>query len=149
MVKVAIVGAGGKMGKTLLEACAEAEGMEISVATERAGSSLVGIDAGELAGLGKNGVIIVDALDNAEQDFDVLIDFTRPEPTMSHLAWCLEHNKNIVIGTTGFSDEEKLQIATASKSISVVLAPNFSVGVNLTLKLLEMAAKVLGDDVDI
>ena len=149
MIKVAIVGAGGKMGKTLLEACAEAEGMELSVATERADSSLIGVDAGELSGLGTNGVIITDSLDNAEQDFDVLIDFTRPEPTLNHLAWCIEHNKSIVIGTTGFSDDEKEQITAASKKIPLVLAPNFSVGVNLTLKLLQTAAKVLGDDVDI
>ena len=149
MIKVAIVGAGGRMGKTLLEACAEAEGLEVSVATEREGSSLIGVDANELVGLTKSGVTIADSLDEAEQDFDVLIDFTRPEPTLSHLAWCVEHQKSIVIGTTGFSDEEKAQITAASKSIPVVLAANFSVGVNLTLKLLETAAKVLGDDVDI
>ncbi len=149
MINVAIVGAGGKMGKTLLEACVEAEGMELSVAIERADSSLIGVDAGELSGLGTNGIIITDSLDHAEQDFDVLIDFTRPEPTLNHLAWCIEHNKSIVIGTTGFSDEEKEQITAASKKIPLVLAPNFSVGVNLTLKLLQTAAKVLGDDVDI
>ena len=148
-IKVAIVGAGGRMGKTLLEACAEAEGLELTVATERAGSSLIGVDAGELAGLGTNGIIIADSLENAEHDFDVLIDFTRPEPTLLHLAWCLEHKKSIVIGTTGFTDEEKEQINLASKNIPIVLAANFSVGVNLTLKLLETAAKVLGDDVDI
>lgn len=149
MIKVAVVGAGGKMGKTLLEACAEAEGIELSVATEREGSSLVGVDSGELAGLGSNGVIITDSLDKAEQDFDVLIDFTRPEPTLKHLAWCVDNKKSMVIGTTGFTDDEKAQITKAAESIPIVFAPNFSVGVNLTLKLLETAAKVLGDDVDI
>lgn len=149
MISVAIVGAGGRMGKTLLEACAEKEGVAVSVATERVGSSLIGVDANELIGLEKSGITIVDSLDNAEKDFDVLIDFTRPEPTMSHLAWCVAHNKSIVIGTTGFSDEEKSQIGAAAQRIPVVLAANFSVGVNLTLKLLETAAKVLGDEVDI
>jgi len=149
MIKVAIVGAGGKMGKTLLEACAEKDGLEVTVATEREGSSLIGVDAGELVGLGKTDVAIADSLGNAEQDFDVLIDFTRPEPTLSHLDWCVKHNKRIVIGTTGFSDEEKAHIVSAAKSIPVVFAANFSVGVNLTLKLLETTAKVLGDDVDI
>ncbi|HEC04588.1 MAG TPA: 4-hydroxy-tetrahydrodipicolinate reductase, partial [Thiothrix sp.] len=125
-IKVAIVGAGGRMGKTLLEACAEAENTELTVATERAGSSLVGVDANELAGLGKSDVHIVDSLDNATQDFDVLIDFTRPEPTMAHLAWCVKNKKSIIIGTTGFSDDEKQQITEASKEIPIVFAPNFS-----------------------
>lgn len=149
MTNIAIVGAAGRMGKTLIEACNESDALNFTVATEYPESSLIGADAGELAGIGKAGVPIVSSLDQAEQDFDVLVDFTRPEPTMQHLAWCTQHQKKMVIGTTGFSDVEKQQIEEASKTISIMHAPNMSVGVNLTLKLLDMAARVLGDDVDI
>lgn len=149
MIKVAIVGAAGRMGKILIEACAESEEAMLTVATEHPESSLIGADAGEVAGIGKNGVIISDSLDNAENDFDVLVDFTRPIPTLNHLDWCVKNNKAIIIGTTGFSDDEKAQIETAGKKIPIVFAANFSVGVTLTLKLLETAARVLGDSVDI
>ena len=148
-LNIAIVGAGGKMGKTLLEACEVSDDLCVSVATERYGSSLIGVDAGELIGSAKSGVAIADSLENAKNDFDILIDFTRPEPTLAHLAWCIAHKKPIVIGTTGFSESEKCTIKEASKQIPVVFAANFSVGVNLTFKLLEMAAKVMGDEVDI
>lgn len=149
MLNIAIVGAGGRMGRTLLEACAETDNMQVSVATERQGSSLIGVDAGELVGLAKSGVTISDSLESANNDFDLLIDFTQPEPTLDHLAWCVAHKKAIIIGTTGFSDTEKAAITDAATHISVVFAANFSVGVNLSFKLLEMAAKVMGDDVDI
>lgn len=149
MVKIAVVGAAGRMGKILIEACVESDDAQLSVATEHPESSLLGADAGEVAGIGKNGVIIAASLDDAENNFDVLIDFTRPEPTLSHLDWCVENNKSIVIGTTGFSDEEKAKIDAAGEKISIVFAANFSVGVTLSLKLLEIAAKTLGDSVDI
>lgn len=149
MTNIAIVGAAGRMGKTLIEACHQTDGLNFTVATEYPQSSLIGADAGELAGIGKTGVLIVGSLDDAEQDFDILIDFTRPEPCLDHLEWCQQNNKKIIIGTTGFSDEEKQQIEKVSESIAIIFAPNMSVGVNLTLKLLEMAATVLGDDVDI
>lgn len=149
MTRVAIVGAAGRMGKILIEACHANEGTELTVATEYAESSLIGADAGEVAGIGKSGVVIAPSLDDAEQDFDVLIDFTRPDPTLDHLSWCLEHDKKMVIGTTGFSDDEKAQIYAAGKLAPVVFAANFSVGVTLSLKLLDMAARVMGDNVDI
>ncbi|GAA0414211.1 4-hydroxy-tetrahydrodipicolinate reductase [Cocleimonas flava] len=149
MVNIAVVGAAGRMGKILIEACAESDDAQLSVATEHPESSLLGADAGEVAGIGKNGVIIAASLDEAENDFDVLIDFTRPEPTLNHLDWCVKNNKSIVIGTTGFSDEEKAKIDAAGEKISIVFAANFSVGVTLSLKLLEIAAKTLGDSVDI
>ncbi|MEE9351573.1 MAG: 4-hydroxy-tetrahydrodipicolinate reductase [Thiotrichaceae bacterium] len=149
MTNIAIVGAAGRMGKTLIEACNETENLNVTVATEYPESSLLGADAGELAGVGKLGVKIAGSLDDAEQDFDILIDFTRPEPCLKHLAWCKQNNKKMIIGTTGFSDEEKQTITETAESIAVILAPNMSVGVNLTLKLLDMAARVLGDDVDI
>ena len=149
MIKVAIVGAAGRMGKILIEACAESEEAKLTVATEHPESTLIGADAGEVAAIGKNGVIISDSLDSAENDFDVLVDFTRPIPTMNHLDWCVKNKKAIIIGTTGFSDDEKAQIESAGKKIPIVFAANFSVGVTLTLKLLETAARVLGDSVDI
>lgn len=149
MAKIAIVGSAGRMGKTLIEACHESEGTVLTVATELPDSSLLGADAGELAGVGKNAVKISGSLDAAEQDFDILIDFTRPEATLAHLAWCREHGKGIVIGTTGFTDEQKQQLTDAANDTPIVFAPNMSVGVNLTLKLLDMAARVLGDEVDI
>ncbi len=149
MINIAIVGAAGRMGKILAEACAASDYARFSVATEHPDSSLIGADAGEVAGIGKNGVIIADSLDHAENDFDVLIDFTRPAPTLNHLDWCVKNNKAMVIGTTGFSDDEKAQIQTAGKTIPIVFAANYSVGVTLSLKLLEIAAKVLGDSVDI
>ncbi len=149
MTRIAIVGAGGRMGKTLIEACAQTEGVELTVATEQPSSSLIGVDAGEVAGVGKTGVTIAATLDEAANDFDVLIDFTRPEACLLHLNWCVAHGKKIVIGTTGFDDAGKAAIAKAAEKISVVFAPNMSVGVNLCLKLLDMAARVLGDSVDI
>ncbi|MGB0846869.1 MAG: 4-hydroxy-tetrahydrodipicolinate reductase [Thiolinea sp.] len=149
MTRIAIVGASGRMGKTLIEACAEHDSLEVTVATEHPHSPLLGADSGALAGVGANGVLLAPSLNAADGDFDVLIDFTRPEPTLQHLQWCIEHNKKIVIGTTGFDDEGKAAISAAAEKIGVVFAPNFSIGVNLTLKLLDTAARVLGDSVDI
>ncbi len=149
MIKIGVVGAAGRMGQILIEACHENEGTTLTVATEYPESSLIGADAGELSGIGKNGVIIAPSLDEAEQDCDVIIDFTRPEPTIDHLSWCLENNKKIVIGTTGFSDDEKAQIYASGTVAPIIFAANYSVGVTLSLKLLDIAARVMGDDVDI
>ncbi|PID49226.1 MAG: 4-hydroxy-tetrahydrodipicolinate reductase [Proteobacteria bacterium] len=147
--RIAIVGAAGRMGRTLLEACANTEDVSVTVATEHTDSPLLGSDAGSVAGIGSLGVLLVPSLQEAAQDFDVLIDFTRPEPSLLHLEWCVAHGKQMVIGTTGFDEAGKAAIQTAAEKIGVVYAPNFSVGVNLTLKLLEMAARVMGDNVDI
>ncbi|MGV6827727.1 MAG: 4-hydroxy-tetrahydrodipicolinate reductase [bacterium] len=149
MSRVAIVGAGGRMGKALVETVAGNEELTLGAATERQGSSLVGADAGELAGVGALGVSLVDDLSVVMDDFDVLIDFTAPDSTLAHLALCVAHGKNIVIGTTGFTDEQKREISDASSQIGVVFAPNMSVGVNLCFKLLDLAARVMGDGADI
>ena len=148
MTKLAIVGAGGRMGRSLIQACASAEGLTLTVATERPGSSLLGVDAGEMVGVGGLGVIVSEAL-KATEDFDVLIDFTRPEATLTHLELCRTSGRRIVIGTTGFSDDQRRSIEAAGEEIGVVIAPNMGVGVNLCFKLLDIAAKVLGDEVDI
>ncbi|MDR0807102.1 MAG: 4-hydroxy-tetrahydrodipicolinate reductase [Enterobacteriaceae bacterium] len=148
-VRIAIAGAGGRMGRQLIQAVYQTEGVTLGAALERQGSSLVGVDAGELAAIGQIGVRVSDNLDAIAQDFDVFIDFTRPEGTLAHIAFCRRHRKAMVIGTTGFDDNGKAAIQQASGEIPIVFAANFSVGVNLVLKLLEQAAKVMGDYTDI
>lgn len=147
-IRVAIAGAGGRMGRQLIQAALQMEGVALGAALEREGSSTVGSDAGELAGAGKAGVA-VQSSGGGKDDFDVLIDFTRPEGTLNHLAFCREHGKGMVIGTTGFDDAGKQAIRDAAQDIAIVFAANFSVGVNVLLKLLEKAAKVMGDYTDI
>ncbi|PSW18966.1 4-hydroxy-tetrahydrodipicolinate reductase [Photobacterium sanctipauli] len=149
MVRVAIAGAAGRMGRQLLKATYLAEAAEIGAATERPESTLVGADAGELAGVGAVSVLIVDDLAKAVDDFDVLIDFTAPAATLANIEVCQQHGKKVVIGTTGFTDKEREQIDAAAQTMPIVMAPNYSVGVNLVFKLLEKAAKVMGDYCDI
>ncbi len=149
MLKIGIVGAGGRMGRQLIQAVNHAEGVILGAAFERKGSSLVGADAGELAGVGALGVVVTDDLASQVNQFDLLIDFTRPEGTLEHITFCVAHNKKMVIGTTGFDDAGKQAIKSASEKISIVFASNYSVGVNLVFKLLEKAAKVMGDYCDI
>lgn len=149
MIKLGINGASGRMGKTLIQACAEGNGMQLGAAFEMPSASSIGLDAGELVGVGNAGVTINSELENRYADFDVLIDFTIPECTMQSLKVCLAHGKSMVIGTTGLDDQQQQELHEASKEISIVFAPNMSVGVNLCLKLLQTAAKTLGDDYDV
>ena len=149
MRRIAVMGAAGRMGKTLIEAVQQQQGAGLTAAIDRPDSSLVGADAGELAALGRIGVPLSGDLDRVVDEFDVLIDFTHPTVTLKNLAFCRKHHKAMIIGTTGFSVEEKQLLAEAGKDIPIVFAANFSVGVNLCLKLLDTAARVLGDDVDI
>ena len=148
-IRCAVAGAGGRMGRTLVQAVHEAEGLVLGAATERPGSSLIGADAGELAGVGRLGVAVVADLAGVSGDFDLLIDFTSPAATMAHLALCRADGKGMVIGTTGLDADQRSAIAGAGAEIGIVFAPNMSVGVNLCLKLLDIAARVLGDEVDI
>jgi len=149
MRRIAVMGAAGRMGKTLVEAIQQAPGAGLTAAVDRPDSTLVGADAGELAALGRIGVPISDDLAKVVEEFDVLIDFTHPSVTLKNLAFCRKVGKAMVIGTTGFSPEEKQLLVEAGKEIPIVFAANFSVGVNLCLKLLDTAARVLADDVDI
>jgi len=149
MTNILVTGAAGRMGRNLISAVHEAAGATLSAATERQGSSIIGADAGELAGLDKNGVILNDKIQSVVDDFDVCIDFTAPAVTIENIKVCQAAGKKMVIGTTGFSDEQKQFIHDAAKDIAIVFAPNMSVGVNLTFKLLDIAARVLGDTVDI
>ena len=149
MTKVAVIGAAGRMGKSLIEAVHKAEGLVLGAAIARPGSSIIGSDAGELANLGKLGLLVTDDLSKVVNNFDVLIDFTPPEVLMANLVFCRQHRKQMVIGTTGLNDLQKQAIREAGREIAIVFAPNMSVGVNLSFKLLEIAARVLGDSVDI
>ncbi|MCB1858327.1 MAG: 4-hydroxy-tetrahydrodipicolinate reductase [Gammaproteobacteria bacterium] len=149
MIRVAVAGSGGRMGRTLVEAVQRTDGLQLGAATEHPGSSLIGSDAGELAGLGKLGVRVTDNLAGSLADFDLLIDFTSPSATVAHLEICRAHGKSMVVGTTGFDEGQKALLQRAADEIAIVSAPNMSVGVNLCLKLLDTAARVLGDAVDI
>lgn len=149
MIRIAITGAAGRMGRALIEAVSQTEGLTLGAAIERPGSSLLGADAGELAGIGRNGIVLTDNLSAALDSFDLLIDFTRPEVTLGNLALCRAAGKRMVIGTTGLDEAQKNTLAQAAETIGIVFAPNMSVGVNLALKLLDTAARVLGDEVDI
>ena len=149
MTRIAITGAAGRMGRSLIEACRQTDGMDVSVALEHPQSSLLGSDAGELAGIGRIGVPVGADLAAVTADFDVLIDFTRPGPSLDNLDICRMAGRRMVIGTTGFTAAQQQQIATAANDIAIVFAPNMSVGVNLCFKLLETAARVLGDEVDV
>ncbi|MFD2191928.1 4-hydroxy-tetrahydrodipicolinate reductase [Pistricoccus aurantiacus] len=144
--RIAIVGVAGRMGRTLVAAVEQDAGAVLGAGIVEPGSSLVGADIGELAGLGRLGVSAVDSLEAAEGDFDVLIDFTAPRVTLANLAFCAEHGKRMVIGTTGLNDEELAKLDEYQEKLPFMFAPNMSVGVNLTFKLLETAAKALGDE---
>lgn len=148
-MRVAIIGASGRMGKNLINAVNQTEGLTVAAAIERPDSSLLGADAGELAGLGKLGVKIVGSLQMVVNDFDVLVDFTTPETTLHNLKVCLANDKKIVIGTTGFDEKDLLVIDKAAEKIAIIFAANYSVGVNLCLKLLKQAAEVLNEGYDI
>ena len=149
MIRIAITGAGGRMGKALIEAILLTEGAQLTAAIERPESSLVGVDAGELAGVGKNGVVVAASLASVSSQFDVLIDFSVPDATAVNAQFCAAHQKKMVIGTTGLNQEQTAQIVTAGNTSAICMASNFSTGVNLCFKLAELAAKVLGDETDI
>jgi 4-hydroxy-tetrahydrodipicolinate reductase len=146
--RICIAGAGGRMGRMLIEAVHRADDMVVGGALDVPDSPGIGLDASGFLGHA-SGVTITSEVRHALQKTDVLIDFTRPEGTMLHLALCRELGVKMVIGTTGFSEAQKAEIAAASHDIAIMLAPNMSVGVNVTLKLLDMAAKALATDYDI
>lgn len=148
-VRVGVCGAAGRMGKTILEVCNEIDNVEIAAAIEYKGSSMIGLDAGEQAGIGKIGVEITDDIAKVSDQIDVLIDFTIASSLTENLEKCHAAGKCMVIGTTGLDDEQKELINKMAKDIAIVFAPNMSIGVNLCLKLLEMAAQVIGEESDI
>jgi 4-hydroxy-tetrahydrodipicolinate reductase len=135
-VRVAIAGASGRMGLALLEAAASTDGVTLGAAVDLAASTWGGVSIG---------TDVASALENS----DVLVDFTRPEGTLGHVAQCVAMNRAIVIGTTGFTPAQLTEIRAAAKKIAIVMAPNMSVGVNVAMRLVELAAKSLGPDYDV
>ena len=148
-VRIAVAGCNGRMGKVLIESVSQTAGVVLTAAIEHAGSSVLGADAGELANVGRLGVMVSADLAAVIENVDVIIDFTRPDVTLANIALAQLHGKRLVIGTTGFDEAEKAQIQAAIADTAIVMASNFSVGVNLVFKLLEQAAKVMGDYTDI
>ena len=149
MTRIAITGAGGRMGRALAEAVQQNKELQLTAAFAHRGSSALGKDVGALAGIGNLNVTVEANLEAVADRFDVLIDFTRPEATLAHLQICQKWSKKMVIGTTGFDEKGKQQIALAAQEIAIVFAPNMSIGVNLCFRLIELAAQVLGDEADI
>lgn len=147
-LRFAIAGASGRMGKTLIEAVVQHPTAELVGAFDLPGSSLLGRDAGDFIGQQTN-VIVTDNIHQALKDADVMIDFTRPEGTLTHLDACVETNTKAVIGTTGFDPAGVKQLSTFAEKIAMVWSPNMAVGVNATFKLLEVAARILNQGYDI
>lgn len=148
-IRIAVSGASGRMGRALIEAVSANDQTALVAAIERPDSSLIGADAGELAGIGKLGVRLVGDVATVIEDFDVLIDFSAPAATIKNAALCAEKGKGLVVGTTGFTDEQKAELEKCSESMALCIAANYSTGVNLCLKLLDTAARVMGNDVDV
>ncbi len=149
MTKVAIAGAGGRMGRRLIEACAQYSDLQLAAAVEFTNHATIGSDASVVAGLQPSGVKIKDDMAGATRLSDVLIDFTLPNVTETNIKLCRRHDCKMVIGTTGLSEEQHAMIREASEDIAIVFAPNMSIGVNICFRLLEIASKVLGDSSDI
>jgi len=147
--RIAIAGAAGRMGKALIEATKANHASTLTGAIVRPTSSLIGADAGEFGGVGKLDVSIVGDIAEVIHQLDVLIDFSSPSATLANVKICAAHNKAIVIGTTGFSEAEKAELLSYRAQIPLLLSANFSTGVNLCFKLLDIAARVLGSDYDV
>ena len=148
-INVGVIGAGGRMGRMLIEAVQDNPQTTLNAAIERQGSSLVGADAGEVAAIGRLEVQIVDGLKAVINDIDVLIDFSLPDATEQNMQICAANKVAMVIGTTGFNEQQEQVLKEVSKQIAIVYAGNYSTGVNLSLKLLAMAAKAFGNDADV
>lgn len=147
-LRVCIAGASGRMGQMLIDAVRSSDDCVLAGALDIPSSPAIGLDAGAYGGQ-TTGVAITGDIAAGLAGCQFLIDFTRPEGTLEHLRECVRQGVNVVIGTTGFTEAQKAEIAEASKSIAIMMAPNMSVGVNVTLKLLEMAAKALSTGYDI
>ena len=149
-VRVGVTGPGGRMGRMLLEAITDSEApCVLAAAVARPGSSLVGTDVGQLLGGEALGVRVTDDLLSVAGTIDVLIDFSLPEATLAHAQVCAEHGVPMVIGTTGFTDDQSERLGSTTTALAVCQSSNFAPGVNLTFKLVEAAAKALGDSVDV
>ena len=149
MIRVAIAGAAGRVGRMLVSGVVAADDLSLGAAFGRPGSAVIGADAGEVAGIGNADVAITADPTACIDDFEVMVDFSVPTATLENVAACQANGKAMVIGTTGFEADGPQAIAAAAEAIPIVLAPNMSVGVNVTFKLIAAAARALGDDVDV
>ena len=149
MIKVAIVGAAGRMGQALVRCSKVVTGMQVVAAVDTAACPLCGKDSGLIAGIGENGIKITHDLAAAVKDADILIDFSFHENVPVTVALATRHKKGVVIGTTGLNPEERAAVDEAARVIPIVWAPNMSVGVNLLFALVEQAARALGLDYDV
>ncbi|WP_353215399.1 4-hydroxy-tetrahydrodipicolinate reductase [Salinisphaera hydrothermalis] len=147
--RVAINGASGRMGRELVVACGKREDLELIAAFASSGNDALGLDVGRLAGVAETGVKLADSSTMGTADFDVLVDFSLPEPSIAALRVCRDKGAAMVIGTTGYSGAQQDEIDAATRDIAIVQAPNYSAGVNLSLDLVRRAAAALGDDFDI
>jgi len=149
MIKTVVMGAAGRMGNRIINMICQSEGIELHGSVERRGHSSVGKDVGQVSGLETLGVSIVDDLNSIVNNCDVIIDFTTPTASLNNLKMAAENKKAIVIGTTGFSIEEKDYIHKMANKTRCVLAPNMSVGVNVLFKIVEEITKIIGKEYDI
>lgn len=149
MIKIGVLGAGGRMGKRIIAMIAEDEMTCLAAALETHHAAGLGRDAGECSGIAPLGVALTDSLDTVVKASDVLIDFSSPDATLDHLEESARHKVPIVVGTTGHTAEQKVAFTRVTQKIPVVLAPNMSIGVNVMWRLLDNAARALGDDYDV
>ena len=149
MIKIVVIGAGGRMGKTIVTCTDDTDGVSVIGGTEYSGHSAIGSDLGVLAGVGRKDIFIVENIEDALTDCDVIIDFTTPESSIRTLNTAVSYEKSIVIGTTGFSAEQKNKISEAAEKIRCVFAPNMSIGVNVLFKVVADVSKALGDAYDV
>lgn len=149
MTRIAVCGAAGRMGRALIQSIHETPGATLSAAVDRPDSSLLGSDAGEMAGVGHLGVPLAGSFAGIIDQFDVAIDFSTPAATVAHIELCRQHGRQLVVGTTGLSDAERRLMKLATQEMALVYSGNYSVGVNVMLKLLDMAARTFADTVDI
>lgn len=149
MTKIGVLGANGRMGRVLIDACYQHTQVSLGFASVRKGSSFVGIDAGELAGVAKQYINVCDSQQQPTDIADVIVDFTLPQALQANLEWCVSNKKALVIGTTGLSIDELRMIDQAAKLIPIVFAANYSVGVNLLLSLARQTSAVMGHNADI
>ena len=149
MVATTVSGAAGRMGRALIQAVHDTPGLELVGALERTGIAELGADAGELAGIGRLGVAVTDDVRTALQKCALMIDFTMAAATLAKLPLCRELGTAMVIGTTGFDDAGRTAIAAAARDIPIMMTPNMSVGVNVLFGLVDMAARALGNSVDV
>lgn len=147
--RIAILGATGRMGRAIIQAAAANRAVALGAAIERPGHAEAGRDAGVVAGVGDKGIPVATSIEDCLQSFDTLLDFTRPDASLAAAAICAKNGKRMVIGTTGFSEEQRGQLAAFARQVPICMAGNFSIGINLCVALVEQASRTLGEEFDI